>query len=149
MDPLSIAASIARLLALTGTIISKGHACLYRVEKNRGDIGAMLNEVAGFSGNLVGLNDLYSATDELLTSLHWLLKYHEIIWQDSMKDYEKTMEELNDIFNSLASTNVIPLMVRGGSMAVRVEKLLSKIERFKSFFGLCLQLQRKSVTCLT
>jgi hypothetical protein len=149
MDPLSIAASIARLLTLTGTIISKGHACLYRVEKNRGDIGAMLNEVAGFSGIHVGLNDLYSATDELLTSLHWLLKYHEIIWQDSMKDYEKTMKELNDIFNSLASTNVIPLMVRGGSMAVRVEKLLSKIERFKSFFGLCLQLQRKSVTCLT
>jgi hypothetical protein len=149
MDPLSIAASIARLLSLTGTIISKGYACLYRVEKNGSNIGAMLNEVAGFSGILVGLNDLYSATDKLPTSLHWLLKDHETIWQDSMKDYEKTMEELNGIVDSVAFANVIPLMVRGGSMAVRVEKLLSKIERFKSFFGLCLQLQRKSVTCLT
>jgi hypothetical protein len=66
-----------------------------------------------------------------------------------MKDCEKTLKELNDVIGSLASANVIHLVVKGGSMAVRVEKLMSKIERFKSFFVLCLQLQSKSVICLT
>jgi hypothetical protein len=149
MDPLSIAASVAGLLALTGTIISKGYACVSRVKKNGGDIEVMLNEVVGFSGILVGLKDLYSAMDESRMPLHWLVEDHETIWQDSMKDCEKTLKELNDVIGSLASANVIHLVVKGGSMAVRVEKLVSKIERFKSFFVLCLQLQSKSVTCLT
>jgi hypothetical protein len=149
MDPLSIAASIAGLLALTGAIISKGYACISRVRKNGGDIEVMLNQVAGFSGILVGLKAQYSATDESSTPLHWLAKDHETTWQDSMKDCEKTLKELNGIVGSLASANVINLMVKGDSMALRVEKLASKIERFKSFFVLCLQLQSKSVTCLT
>ncbi len=109
----------------------------------------MLNELAGFSGILVGLKDLYSATDESRMPLHWLAKDHETIWQDSMKDCEKVLNELNDIVGSIASANVIKLMVKGGSMAERVEKLVSKIERFKSFFVLCIQMQNKSVTCLT
>lgn len=149
MDPLSIAASIAGLLALAGTIISKGYACVSRVKKNGGDMEVMLNEIAGFSGILVGLKDLYSAMDKAPMPLHLLAKDHETIWQDSMKDCEKTLKELNDIVGSLASANVIHLMVKGGSMAVRVEKLASKIERFKGFFTLCLQLQSKSVTCLS
>lgn len=149
MDPLSISASIAGLLALAGTIISQGYACVSRVKKNGGDMEVMLNEVAGFSGILVGLKDLYSAMDESPMPLHWFAKDHETIWQDSMKDCEKTLKELKDIVGSLASANVINLMVKGGSMTDRIEKLASKIERFKSFFALCLQLQSKSVTCLT
>jgi hypothetical protein len=149
MDPLSIAASIAGLLALTGQIISTGYACISRVKKNRSDIEAMLNEVAGFSGILVGLKAQYSATDESeSTPLHWLAKNHETTWQDSMKGCEKTLKEINGIVDSLTSANVIHLMVKGGSMIVRVEKLVAKIERFKSFFVLCLQLQKKLVTSL-
>ncbi|KAN0094142.1 ankyrin [Hyaloscypha variabilis] len=141
MDPLSITASIAGLLAIAGTITSKGYACVSRVKNNGGDIEVMLNEVAGFSGILVGLKELYSAIDESPMPLHLLANGHDAIWQDSMKDCEKTLKELNDIVGSLASANVIHLMVKGGSMAVKVEKLVSKIERFKSFFVLCLQMQ--------
>ena len=148
MDPLSITASIAGILALAGTIISQGYACVSRVKKNGGDIEVMLNEVACFSGILASLKGLYSAMNKSPRPLHWLTRDHETIWQDSMKDCEKALKELKDIVGSLASANVIHLMVKGGSMAVRVEKLTSKIERFKSFFVLCLQLQSKSVTCL-
>jgi hypothetical protein len=119
------------------------------VKKNRGDIEVMLNEVAGFSGILVGLKAQYSVTDESeLTPLHWLAKNHEATWQDSMKGCEKTLKEINGIVDSLASANVIHLMAKGSSIAVRVEKLVAKIERFKSFFVLCLQLQNKLVTSL-
>lgn len=147
MDPLSIAASIAGLLALTGTILSKGYACISRVKKNGGDIADMLNEVAAFSGILVGLKAQYSAADVASTPLHWLAKDHETIWQDSIKDCEKTLQELSGIVGSLVSANTINLIVKGGSMAARLEKLMTKIERFKSFFVLCLQFSSKSVIC--
>ena len=146
MDPLSITASVAGILALTGTIISKGYACILRVKKNKSDVQAVLNEVAGFSGILVGLNARYLKTeDSNSTSLEWLSKCHETMWQDTIKDCEKTLKEIEAILESLSTANVIQLVVKGESKANKLEKLLSKLERFKSFFVLCLQLQNKSV----
>ena len=136
MDPLSIAASIAGLLTLTGTIISKGYALSSRVKKNGGDIEALLNEIAIFSGILSGLKACSLVMD-------WLPTDHEKIWQDSITECTRTLEELDGILSSLSSANALRLMVKGESMATRFEKLVSKIERFKSFFVLCLQLQSK------
>jgi len=142
MDPLSIAASIAGLLTLTGTIISKGYAFASRV-KNVGDIDAMLNQIAGFSGILSGMKAQYAANDELLLPKDWLPEGQEKIWHDSITECTTTLEELDSILSSLSSANTLRLMVKGESMSARFEKLVSKIERFKSFFVLCLQLQSK------
>ena len=144
MDPLSITASVAGILALSGTIISKGYACISRIKKNESEVQAVLNEVAGFSGILIGLNACYSSTVESdSTTLEWLAQCPENMWQDSIKDCEKTLKEIEDILHSLSTATVIQLMVKGESKANKLEKLLSKLERFKGFFVLCLQLQNK------
>jgi hypothetical protein len=148
MDPLSITASVAGILALAGTIISKGYACISRVKKNESEVKEVLNEVAGFSGILVGLTARYSKNEDPgSTSLEWLAKNHETMWQDSIKDCEKTLKEIGVLLESLSTANAIQLIVKGDTKANKVEKLLSKLERFKSFFVLCLQLQNKLVFC--
>ena len=146
MDPLSISASVAGLLALSASIISTGYACISRVKNNEGNVQALLNEIASFSGILAGIKDQYPTDDASGPApLHWLGKDHETVWQDSLNDCDKNLKEVKGIVDSLASGNVVRLVVKGASMANKVERLMSKIERFKSFFVLCLQLQSESV----
>jgi hypothetical protein len=143
MDPLSIAASIAGLLSLTGAIISKGYACINRAKKNGSDIEALLSEVAAFSGILVGMKAQFADSAHSVSPLQWLAEDHVTMWQENMKDCENTLKELVEVVGSLATANVLRLVVKGESLNANLDKLMLKIERFKSFFILCLQLQAK------
>jgi hypothetical protein len=143
MDPLSIAASIAGLLSLTGAILSKGYAALNRAKKNGSDIEAMLSELASFSGVLFSLKAQFDETEQTSNPLQWLAEDHTKMWQEKLEDCDKTLKELVAVVTSLATTNVVKLMVKGDTLNSNIDKLVLKIERFKSFFILCLQLQAK------
>lgn len=146
MDPLSIAASIAGLLTITGAIVSKGYAHISQA-KNEGDIAHLLNEVTSLAGILFSLKFQHAASGESEASpLQWFAQDSAEIWQDTLQTCEKTLTEIRDLVESLASSNSIRLMIKGVSITSRIEKLLPQIERFKSLFILCLQLQNKFVT---
>lgn len=150
MDPLSIAASIAGLLTITGAIVSKGYAHLSQAKKDKDDIALLLNEVASFAGILFGLKTQYSTSDESEVSpLQWFAPDSAETWQSTMEACERTLSEVKDLIESLVSSNPVRLIIKGVSITSRVEKLLSQIERFKGLFILCLQLQNKSVSILS
>lgn len=146
MDPLSIAASIAGLLTITGAIVSKGYAHLSQAKKNEDDVARLLNEVATFAGILFGLKSQYATSEESeFPPLQWLAQDSAETWQDALKACEKTLTEIKDLVESLESSSSVRLMIKGLSMTSRIEKLLPQIERYKSLFILCLQLQNKSI----
>lgn len=146
MDPLSIAASIAGLLTITGAIVSKGYAHISQAKRSEGNIAHLLNEVASFAGILFGLKSQYAAGRESeLSPLQWFAQDSAETWQDTLQTCEKTLTEIKDLVESLASSHSVRLMIRGVSVISRIEKLLLQIERFKSLFILYLQLQNKFV----
>jgi hypothetical protein len=146
MDPLSIAASTTGLLTITGAIVSKGYAHISQAKKNEGDIAHLLNEVASFAGILFGLKSQYITGDGSDTSpLQWFGQESADTWQDTLQACEKTLTEIKDLVESLTSSNSVRLMIKGVSMTSRIERLFGQIERYKSLFILCLQLQNKFV----
>ena len=58
------------------------------------------------------------------------------------------MEEAKDIVDSVSSASALRFVVGRDSVAQRAGKLVSKVERLKGVFVLCLQLQSKSVSSL-
>jgi len=140
MDPLSIAASIAGLLSLTGAIITKGYTCISRVKNIEREVRGILDEVARFGGFLACLNARFSTTDGLeSTPFHRLPESRRSMWLDSVKDCEKTLNELRKTIDSLLSANGVRLVLKGGSMVLDLENLVAKVERFKTLFVMYLQ----------
>ncbi|KAF2728334.1 hypothetical protein EJ04DRAFT_569592 [Polyplosphaeria fusca] len=138
MDPLSIAASIAGLLTITGAIISKGYAHISQAKKNESDLARLLNEIASFGGILFGLKSQLTVSGESEGSpLPWLAG----TWENTLQTCEKILTETKDLVESLVSSNSVRLIIKGVSMTSRIERLLPQVERFKSLFILCLQLQ--------
>ena len=102
MDPLSIAASIAGLLTITGAIISTGYAHISQAKKNEGDVAHLLNEVASFAGILFGLKSQYFTGDDSDTlPLQWFGQDSADTWQDTLQACEKTLTEIKDLVESL------------------------------------------------
>ena len=151
MDPLSIAASIAGLVALTASIITNGCSLLSRVKKNSTEIGALWKEVACLTGILHTVKaKLDEAKLDEVKPIPWLpkdqeAKWQEAKWQENMIECNKTLEDTEGLMESLASSNIVGLVVKGKSLSDRVERQVAKIERFKSLFTLCLQLLNKFV----
>lgn len=149
MDPLSIAASVAGLLSLAGAVVSKGYACVNKAKKNGAEISGVLDEVAGFSGILVALKAQVTDADESSDPLQWFAEDHALLWQNNVKDCEKTLKELSEIILSLTTAKVIKLMIKGDTINANLDKLVGKMERYKSFFILCLQLQAKFASTIS
>ncbi|KAF2682172.1 ankyrin [Lentithecium fluviatile CBS 122367] len=150
MDPLSIAASIAGLLTITGAIVSRGYAQISQAKKQDTDFAALLNEVASFSGILLGLQSQFNAIGESEDSpFPWFAQGSADTWQETLKTCEQTLTEIKEILESRASSKTVRLMVKGVAMTARIEKLVVQVERFKSLFILCLQLQNNADTRTT
>jgi hypothetical protein len=131
MDPLSIAASIAGLLTITGTIISKGYAHISEVKKQDGDFAALLNEVASFSGILHGLQLQYgTSTESEPKELKWVAQGEGETWRGTLEACEKTLGEIRELAKKRKTTSSVKLLVKGVSMTTRVDKLLLQVERF-------------------
>lgn len=139
MDPLSIAASVAGLLAIVGPIISKGYSIISGIQKGS-NIKALVNEISGFSGVLVGVKSYFSTLDgkaPLIPSLD------ASTLDATVQSCEQTLREVNELLNEVADAGALSLAIKSGGLNNRVAKLVSRLEGYKSFFTLCLQLQSK------
>lgn len=163
MDPLSIAASVAGLLSLAGAIISKGFN-LYSKCKNRDDINLLLTEVSTFSGLLVGIksfhedsaqqNNIQGPSQHGLSGLHpaqpgyppRLLvrqphrKSIEPFLRDAIKECSDVLQQIVDLLEELSKKNTLLLAINKDFLTDEATKLTSKLERYKTFFVLSLQL---------
>ncbi|KAM0327007.1 hypothetical protein ACHAQA_006129 [Verticillium albo-atrum] len=142
MDPLSIAASTAGLLTLTAQIISRGYACIARLKSNDEDVRTAVNEVASFSGILTAVESQCKESAAPLSSpLHHLIVNNQPSWKTKVEECEAVLVDMTGILDALAKANTAQLLVKGSSLNTKLEKLTMQIEKSKSFFILCLQLQ--------
>ncbi|KUL83371.1 hypothetical protein ZTR_11270 [Talaromyces verruculosus] len=138
MDPLSITASIAGVLSLAGSVISTGYAIVSKL-KNRGDcFNALVNEIATFSGILVGIQAQAVTADTRGSSLH---QTDGPTIQDALQSCNKILKEAEKLFNSLKKANTIKFLMKKDVMKEQIDQIISRVEHYKSFFVLYLQLQ--------
>lgn len=138
MDPLSIAASVAGLLSLAGSVISTGYELVSKL-KTRGDnITALVNEIAAFSGVLVGVNSRVAAAGSNLVPLAQPTG-HTI--DQAIKACKKSLQDADELFRSLESTNSFKLLLKGDATKYQTDELMARIEHYKSLFILYLQLE--------
>ncbi|KAI9155641.1 Ankyrin-1 [Paramyrothecium foliicola] len=137
MDPLSVAASVAGLLTLAGSLISKGYTIISRLNDHK-DISTLLNEITRFSGVLIGLRSHFSSLGENAPTIPSLDKDTLDV---TVGGCEQILSEMSRLLEKVAKTNTVGLLLKSTSIDEQVGKLVSRLEGYKSFFVLCLQLQ--------
>ncbi|KAK2846352.1 hypothetical protein FQN49_005808 [Arthroderma sp. PD_2] len=153
MDPLSIAASVAGLVTLSGVIISKGFKISDRFNNSKKELDALLSEVSNFSGLPVGIQSHLqqdessgrvahgtSATSEKPAS-------HERAEQPmetALKDCKVIMEEIRNLVEKLSKTPSFRLALSKDMLTHEAANLTAKLERYKSFFILSLQVNSRA-----
>lgn len=125
MDPLSIAASIAGLLTITGAILSTGYAHLSEAKNKDGDISSLLNEIASLSGILFGMKSQCDVSGQSKTpSPLWLAQDSAKAWGSTLQSCKKALTETKKLVNSLPTSNSTRLIIKEPSMTGRIDKLL-------------------------
>jgi hypothetical protein len=144
-DPLSIAAGIAGLLSLTGTIISEGYRISSKIKQNSDNIGSLLNELSLFSGVLAGLKahvteQSNSGKGKANIATSFLLG----------QPYLKAIGECTDILRKtlallgkLGKLHPVMRAFQWQSILDEARELVSKLERYKSMFILCFQVDHR------
>lgn len=135
MDPLSLTASIAGLIGLAAQIVSVGYALTTKMSRNADDLRALVNETAGFSGILLGVEEHLKTRPEFLAD--------PAIMEKMLEDSTNTLKEISGVLNKIATANRVMMVVAGDAREERVEKLSRRIEHYKSFFILCFQFERR------
>ncbi|KAK1831808.1 ankyrin repeat-containing domain protein [Podospora conica] len=131
MDPLSIAASVAGLLAFTGTVISKGYTVVSGVAGMK-HLATLLRETANLSGILAGVKArLSSSTGDPVKPGDLAAK---------IKACKQALGEMDSLLNRIDKTSTAGLLLKKASFDEEARVLLSILEGHKSFFTLCLQL---------
>lgn len=138
MDPLSIASGVAGLLTLAGSVISTGYTLASKI-KNRDDtIKALVQEIAIFSGILVGVQARVTASD---TTFEKLVQGNGPSVQNVIDSCATTLNEAEMLFKSLGDLNSVQFLLKGNAVKEQVDSITSRVEHYKSFFTLYLQLQ--------
>lgn len=141
MDPLSISASIAGLISLGAAIVSNGYVLFSKIKRRSEDIQALVNEVASFSGLLVGLQAHLNS--EMKTqenpSLHGIGGFGRA-WDDAIGECRNILQKVTSLLEELQIEKPLRLALNRDSMTGRAGELISRIERYKTFFILCFQL---------
>lgn len=135
MDPLSLAASIAGLLSLAGSVISAGYTVSMRLKRGTDEIKAVTNEVAAFSGILVGVNSVLRPDGHGPSCPPGT--------QALLDDCRNTLNEISEILGQLTNASRLSLVLTGDEKEKRLEKLAHRIEQYKSFFVLCFHLENR------
>ncbi|KAF2749094.1 ankyrin [Sporormia fimetaria CBS 119925] len=144
MDPLSIAASIAGLLTLSGAIISHGYAHISKAKGNRTEFNQLLSEVSSLAGLLHVLQQQHATHGGTDVPLIRVPGETAETWKVTLERCQTTLNEIKSLIDSLASANAVRLMIRGVSLSNKVASLLNQAERYKTLFALCLQLQNNA-----
>ncbi len=138
MDPLSIAASVAGLVSFTGAIIAKGYSTLSSVSEMK-HLVPLLQETSKLSGVLAGVNARFSSLPPSSTEA----------WSDpatmtaELSGCNQTLDKINALITKIDEATTISLLIKRAAFDEEAKRLLSTLERHKSFFVLCLQLQSR------
>jgi hypothetical protein len=137
MDPLSIAASIAGLLTLGASIVSTGYALCSKAKYSRHDLRLLTNEVAGLAGILLGVR-AHTDSKPLAHSVDAVMK-------EMLKDCKDCLVQTSALLDEISQANRLSTVIKGDGRDEQMQKLLRRIEHYKSFFILCFQLRQRSV----
>lgn len=140
MDPLSIAASVAGLLALTGTVVSKGYAVISKARKHAADMQVLVNETAMFSGILVAVETTFSA---LGSSTLATTSISPSGMSETVRACEKLVKEIDGLLAADSGNTSIQHLFKGEKIRKEAQELVTRLDKYKTFFILCLQLQSK------
>jgi hypothetical protein len=102
MDPLSISASIAGLISLGAAIVSKGYVLLSKIKRRSEDIQTLMNEVASFSGLLVGLQAHLNSEINTRESpgLHGIRGFGKT-WDDAINECRNILQKVMSLLEKL------------------------------------------------
>ena len=135
MDPLSVAASVAGLLALAASVVSTGYSLISRMSRNTDDLRAMTNETAAFSGILLGVKAHLESQRPLLEDSQAM----ETMLQDS----GDTLKEIDALLKKLSSASRLELLVTSERREEHLQKLFRRVEQYKLFFILCFNMEQR------
>lgn len=138
MDPLSIAASIAGLLTLAGTVVSKGYAILSAIPK-ADDLQALVNTTAAFSGILNGVKNHLGGT----RSGRGIPSLERDAFDTTIIGCKGALESMVTVLDNVARASVVTMLVKITGWTEKIRELGARIEGYKSFFILCLQIQSR------
>lgn len=145
MDPFSIAAGIAGFLSLSGTVISTGYTLISKL-RSRGDyINALVNEIATLSGILVAIHAHAVAANTQGSNFQAPHLTDQLSIQEALASCQKILKEAEELFVSLLSAKNFKFLLKGMAMKEQADEVMSRLEHYKSFFVLYLQLQSRSV----
>lgn len=150
-DPLSIAASIAGLLSLAGSIIPKGYALCSKIKRRAEDVRILMNEVTGLSGLLFGLQAHVTseASGPNSPTLNGLLGNNGTSWKDVARDCRRLLSEIASLLDDISKEKPARLLIHKDFITDRAGELVSRVERYKTFFILCFQVENESVKPLS
>ena len=135
MDPLSIAAGVTGLLAFTGTVISKGYSIASSISGLQ-NLTTLLQETTSLSGTLAGINARLSCPDPNSAVLAKDL-------EAKIDGCKQVLGEINMLLDKSTKLGRVRLALRKASFDEEAKGLLSRLEGYRSFFILCLQLQNR------
>jgi hypothetical protein len=145
-DPLSIAASVAGLLSLAGVVIPKGYALCNKFRARGKVLKSLMDEVSSFSGLLFGLQEHLQAdrNDFDQEQNDALMKNLGSRWKDSIDECRELLEEIIQLIDRMSKEGVLRAIIKG-SYDDQIGEHVSKLERYKTFFILCFDLDARYV----
>jgi len=144
-DPLSIAASIAGLLTLAGALVPKGYALYSKLKRRQEDIKLLVDEVTSFSGLLYGLQvhlELNDIDSTIETSDRQSNPLHDS-WASATEDCEQILHDIHDFLEKVQKQGTARIIVNKDFITDHSRDLVNRLERYKSFFTLFLQINEK------
>lgn len=139
MDPVSIVASVAAVIALADTVIQKSCTVYERMKRNDYDLHALLDSVASLSGLLGSLRPLL----ELDRTRAAALVRHRQSIERALESCNEDLEAVVELVDALAEASRISLFVKGETIRHLIVKLVQMVEQYKAYFMLCLQLRNR------
>lgn len=135
-DPLSIASGIAGLVALTGTILSAGYSVYSQTKHPLENINGLLNEVACFSGILVGLQAHISKQQRSPSSFFSTQPCHT-----ATEECKGILEKVQNLLEKLVKTKAVIRPIRWQLEQDDARELVNQLERYKTTFILWFQIE--------
>lgn len=100
---------------------------------------ALVQEIAIFSGILVGVQGRVKANGSEPYA-HLDLGDGPSL-QDVLESCTKTLNEAGSLFQSVGELNPVKLLLKGEAVKEQMDSITGRVEHYKSFFTLFLQLQ--------
>ena len=140
-DPLSIAASIAGLLSLVGTVVPQGYALCKKLKGRSENVRLLMNETTSFSGLL------YSVRAHILSEANswpnFLPDDSGASLEEAVKDCENLLLDIKLFLAKIGDRSTVRLLVSIEFLTDGVNQLVARMERYKALFILTFELNSK------